>query len=129
MINIYRHTFTPLTIIKVYGDYQNDLFDKVNGIPYKYVIKDKISVDEDENVIYERMKGGLTGYAQFYGKYNTNALDKLKLDLLYITNYSLLLIFGLFSRRSRYLFRRRVQKVFLKRSASIFTIRMFRKIL
>jgi lipopolysaccharide/colanic/teichoic acid biosynthesis glycosyltransferase len=37
------------------------------------------------------MKGGLTGYAQVYGKYNTTALDKLKLDLLYITNYSLLL--------------------------------------
>ncbi|WP_026491145.1 exopolysaccharide biosynthesis polyprenyl glycosylphosphotransferase [Butyrivibrio sp. XPD2002] len=38
-----------------------------------------------------KMKGGLTGYAQVYGKYNTTALDKLKLDLLYITNYSLLL--------------------------------------
>lgn len=37
------------------------------------------------------MKGGLTGYAQVYGKYNTTALDKLKLDLLYITNYSFLL--------------------------------------
>lgn len=39
----------------------------------------------------EKMKGGLTGYAQVYGKYNTTALDKLKLDLMYITNYSLLL--------------------------------------
>lgn len=38
-----------------------------------------------------KMKGGLTGYAQVYGKYNTTALDKLKLDLCYITNYSLLL--------------------------------------
>lgn len=36
-----------------------------------------------------KVKGGLTGYAQVYGKYNTAALDKLKLDLLYITNYSL----------------------------------------
>ena len=36
-----------------------------------------------------KVKGGLTGYAQVYGKYNTNALDKLKLDLLYITNYRL----------------------------------------
>ena len=26
-----------------------------------------------------------------YGKYNTRALDKLKLDLFYITNYSLIL--------------------------------------
>ena len=38
-----------------------------------------------------KMKGGLTGYAQVYGKYNTSPLDKLKLDLCYITNYSLLL--------------------------------------
>ena len=37
-----------------------------------------------------KVKGGLTGYAQVYGKYNTSALDKLKLDLTYITNYSLL---------------------------------------
>lgn len=38
-----------------------------------------------------RVKGGLTGYAQIFGKYNTNAYDKLKLDLLYIENQSLLL--------------------------------------
>ena len=38
-----------------------------------------------------KVKGGLTGYAQVYGKYNTSALDKLKLDLLYITKYNLLL--------------------------------------
>ena len=37
------------------------------------------------------MKGGLTGYAQVYGKYNTTALDKLKLDLTYIMNYSIIL--------------------------------------
>ena len=39
----------------------------------------------------EKVKGGLTGYAQVYGKYNTSALDKLKLDMIYITNYSILL--------------------------------------
>ena len=38
-----------------------------------------------------RVKGGLTGYAQVYGKYNTSFEDKLKLDLMYIQNYSLLL--------------------------------------
>ncbi|MDF1494084.1 sugar transferase [Caproiciproducens sp. CPB-2] len=38
-----------------------------------------------------RVKGGLTGYAQIAGKYNTNPYDKLKLDLIYIENYSLLL--------------------------------------
>ena len=35
-----------------------------------------------------KMKAGLTGYAQVYGKYNTTPLDKLKLDLVYIENYS-----------------------------------------
>lgn len=38
-----------------------------------------------------KVKGGLTGYAQIYGKYNTTAYDKLKLDLMYIQNYSFLL--------------------------------------
>ena len=37
-----------------------------------------------------RVKAGLTGYAQVYGAYNTSAYDKLRLDLFYITNYSLL---------------------------------------
>ena len=38
-----------------------------------------------------KVKAGLTGYAQIYGKYNTTFYDKLKLDLTYICNYSLLL--------------------------------------
>ena len=38
-----------------------------------------------------KMKAGLTGFAQVYGKYNTTPLDKLKLDLVYIENYSFLL--------------------------------------
>ena len=42
-----------------------------------------------------RVKGGLTGYAQVYGKYNTSPEDKLKLDMLYIENQSLLLDFKL----------------------------------
>ena len=36
-----------------------------------------------------RVKGGLTGYAQIYGKYSTGPEDKLKYDLIYIYNYSL----------------------------------------
>ena len=38
-----------------------------------------------------KVKGGLTGYAQIYGKYNTSPYDKLRLDLMYIENYSLML--------------------------------------
>ena len=41
-----------------------------------------------------KVKGGLTGYAQIYGKYNTTPYDKLKLDLTYIQNYSFLLDLG-----------------------------------
>lgn len=42
-----------------------------------------------------KVKAGLTGYAQIYGKYNTTAYDKLRLDLNYIESYSLLLDFKL----------------------------------
>lgn len=37
-----------------------------------------------------KVKAGLTGYAQIYGKYNTSYEDKLKLDLLYIENCSII---------------------------------------
>lgn len=37
------------------------------------------------------VKAGLTGYAQVYGKYNTTFVDKLKLDMIYVGNASLLL--------------------------------------
>lgn len=36
-----------------------------------------------------KVKGGLTGYAQIYGKYNTGPEDKIKYDLIYIYSYSL----------------------------------------
>lgn len=38
-----------------------------------------------------KVKGGLTGYAQIYGKYNTSPYDKIRLDMMYIENYSLML--------------------------------------
>ncbi len=44
-----------------------------------------------EFVFRTKVKGGLTGYAQIYGKYNTSPYDKLRLDMMYIENYSLLL--------------------------------------
>jgi exopolysaccharide biosynthesis polyprenyl glycosylphosphotransferase len=40
-----------------------------------------------------RVKAGLTGNAQIYGRYNTSVRDKLMLDLLYIENYRLVLDF------------------------------------
>ena len=38
-----------------------------------------------------KVKAGLTGYAQIYGKYNTTPYDKLKLDLYYIEQRSMLM--------------------------------------
>jgi len=35
-----------------------------------------------------KVKAGLTGYAQVYGKYNTTPRDKVKLDVAYIEHYS-----------------------------------------
>ncbi len=37
-----------------------------------------------------KVKAGLTGFAQLYGKYNTSPEDKLNMDLMYIETYSLL---------------------------------------
>lgn len=44
--------------------------------------------DMPEFAFRMRVKAGLAGYAQVYGKYNTTPYDKLKLDLFYIENYS-----------------------------------------
>ena len=45
-----------------------------------------------------QVKAGLTGYAQVYGRYNTDPHDKLQMDLMYINKMSimtdLMLIFG-----------------------------------
>ena len=51
---------------------------------------------ENEKIMPEfryrlKVKAGLTGYAQVLGKYNTTPYDKLRLDLMYIEQYSFLL--------------------------------------
>ncbi len=38
-----------------------------------------------------KVKAGLTGYSQVYGRYNTTAYNKLKMDILYIENFSILM--------------------------------------
>lgn len=38
-----------------------------------------------------KVKAGLTGYAQLYGKYNSNPYNKLLFDLMYVQKFSLLL--------------------------------------
>lgn len=72
--------------------------------PERYEHVDKYSADIPEFKFREKVKAGLTGYAQVYGKYNTTALDKLKLDLAYITNYSLLLDFQIMFETIKILF-------------------------
>lgn len=52
-----------------------------------------------------KVKGGLTGYAQIYGKYNTSPYDKLRLDLMYIENYSILMDIKLIFTTLRILFK------------------------
>ena len=45
--------------------------------------------DMPEFALRMKVKAGLAGYAQVYGKYNTTPYDKLKLDLSYIETYTL----------------------------------------
>ena len=59
-----------------------------------------------------KVKGGLTGYAQVYGKYNTSAYDKLKLDLIYIKNYSIRLDFKLLLKTLQIVFTRESAEAF-----------------
>ena len=59
--------------------------------PERKVIADEYCKEIPEFAYRLKVRGGLTGYAQIYGKYNTSAYDKLRLDLMYIENYSLLL--------------------------------------
>ncbi len=57
--------------------------------PERWEHVEKYTQDVPEFPFRLKMKGGLTGYAQVYGKYNTTPYDKLKLDLTYIENYSI----------------------------------------
>ena len=59
--------------------------------PERKCLADEITRELPEFPYRLKVRGGLTGYAQIFGKYNTSAYDKLRLDLMYIENYSLLL--------------------------------------
>jgi len=51
------------------------------------IIKEYLDV-MPEFAFRTKVKAGLAGYAQVYGKYNTAPYDKLKLDLFYIEHYT-----------------------------------------
>jgi exopolysaccharide biosynthesis polyprenyl glycosylphosphotransferase len=67
---------------------------------------EKYSEEIPEFVCRYKVKGGLTGYAQVYGKYNTSAYNKLKMDLIYIQNYSLAMDFKLILMTLKILFKK-----------------------
>ena len=67
---------------------------------------EKYSEEIPEFIYRTKVKGGLTGYAQIYGKYNTSAYDKLRLDLMYIENYSFIQDIKLILMTVRILFKR-----------------------
>lgn len=56
--------------------------------PERPQIIEQYKEEMPEFVYRTKVKAGLTGYAQIYGKYNTLPYDKLKLDLYYIENFS-----------------------------------------
>ena len=56
--------------------------------PERPEIIEQYMEDMPEFAFRTKVKAGLAGYAQVYGKYNTTPYDKLKLDLTYIENYS-----------------------------------------
>ena len=59
--------------------------------PERKVFSEEFCQTIPEFAYRTKVKAGLTGYAQIYGKYNTVPYDKLRLDLMYIENYSILL--------------------------------------
>lgn len=71
----------------------------------------KTVVDQYVEVVPEfalrtKVKAGLTGYAQVYGKYSTTPYDKVRLDIKYIENYSLWLDLKLILLTVKVLFKR-----------------------
>ncbi|MBD5542772.1 MAG: exopolysaccharide biosynthesis polyprenyl glycosylphosphotransferase [Lachnospiraceae bacterium] len=57
--------------------------------PERPEIMKKYMKEIPEFVYRTKVKAGLTGYAQIFGKYNTTPYDKLKLDMYYVEHYSI----------------------------------------
>lgn len=68
-----------------------------------------------------RVKAGLTGYAQIYGKYNTSPQNKLNMDLIYIEKYSILLDIKLLIMTIKILFMRESTEGFSDEDSIIYT--------
>lgn len=59
--------------------------------PERPELTEQYASEHPEFLLRLQVKAGLTGYAQVVGTYDTQPLDKLKMDLVYIEQYSLLL--------------------------------------
>jgi len=57
--------------------------------PERQEIQEQYTESIPEFPLRLKVKAGLTGYAQVYGRYNTTPYDKVKMDIAYIENYSL----------------------------------------
>ena len=66
-----------------------------------------------------KVKAGLTGYAQIYGKYNTSAQNKLNMDLYYIEHYSVLEDIKLIAMTVKILFLRESTEGFSEKESHI----------
>ena len=80
---------------------------------------EKYSAEIPEFVCRYKVKGGLTGYAQVFGKYNTSAYNKLKMDLIYIQNYSLALDLKLILMTVKILFKKESTEGFKEKGKKV----------
>jgi len=89
---------TPIgrIIRKVRVDELPQLFNVISGMmsfvgprPERPEIIERYTKAMPEFVYRTKVKSGITGYAQIYGKYNSLPYDKLKLDLYYMEHYSI----------------------------------------